>query len=76
MSVMDLMMSPMSVDKSAMGTSTANCSMATMKSERERFFEIEEYQCDILAYLKEAEVLTFCLIKKLNDRNLFIFSHQ
>lgn len=56
MSVADLL-SPMSVDKSATtSNSSADNSLLTIKSERERFYDIVEYQSDILAYLKEAEV--------------------
>lgn len=47
----------MSVDKSAAtSNSSADNSLLTVKSERERFYDIVEYQSDILAYLKEAEV--------------------
>lgn len=59
MSVTDLL-SPMSVDKSAStSNSSADNSFLTIKSERERFYDIVEYQSDILAYLKEAEVIKF-----------------
>lgn len=69
MSVTDLL-SPMSVDKSAANASSSasmssSCPAAALKSERDRFFEIEEYQHDILSYLKEAEVrfLIFFMFK-------------
>lgn len=42
--------SPMSVDKSGMITVDD-----VPRNDRERFYEVEEYQSDILAYLKEAE---------------------
>ncbi|XP_058461903.1 G2/mitotic-specific cyclin-A [Malaya genurostris] len=45
-------MSPMSVDKSV--TLLEDSSMVP-RNDRERFFEVEEYQSDILTYLKEAE---------------------
>lgn len=55
-------LSPMSIDKSAleqqlmsMGAASSS-SLEIIKSERERFYDIEEYQSDILNYLKEAEV--------------------
>uniref|UniRef100_A0A182MYT8 Uncharacterized protein n=1 Tax=Anopheles dirus TaxID=7168 RepID=A0A182MYT8_9DIPT len=44
--------SPMSVDKSA---SIIADDGLIPRNDRERFFEVEEYQEDILAYLKEAE---------------------
>lgn len=46
-------MSPMSVDKSV-ALIAADTSLVP-RNDRERFFEVEEYQVDILAYLKEAE---------------------
>ncbi|XP_062564622.1 G2/mitotic-specific cyclin-A [Armigeres subalbatus] len=44
--------SPMSVDKSVI---QVDDSSLVPRNDRERFFEVEEYQVDILAYLKEAE---------------------
>uniref|UniRef100_A0A182SS38 Cyclin N-terminal domain-containing protein n=1 Tax=Anopheles maculatus TaxID=74869 RepID=A0A182SS38_9DIPT len=44
--------SPMSIDKSA---SMINVDGPIPRNDRERFFEVEEYQEDILIYLKEAE---------------------
>lgn len=44
--------SPMSVDKSVMQVEDTSL---VPRNDRERFFEVEEYQVDILAYLKEAE---------------------
>lgn len=44
--------SPMSVDKSVI---QAVDTSLVPRNDRERFFEVEEYQEDILAYLKEAE---------------------
>lgn len=64
MSVGDLM-SPMSIDKSVieqqinMSTVASADNTLLVKSERERFYDIEEYQHDILTYLKEAEVRYF-----------------
>ncbi|XP_055631616.1 G2/mitotic-specific cyclin-A [Toxorhynchites rutilus septentrionalis] len=45
-------LSPMSVDKSVL---IAENTTLTPRNDRERFFEVEEYQTDILTYLKEAE---------------------
>lgn len=45
--------SPMSVDKSVT-LLEAELSLAP-RNDRDRFFEVEEYQSDILSYLKEAE---------------------
>ena len=61
MSVSDLL-SPMSVDKSAIQGLLNDSNI--LKIERERFFNVEEYQKDILAYLKNSEVRFFniCLI--------------
>ncbi|XP_053679647.1 G2/mitotic-specific cyclin-A [Anopheles nili] len=49
--------SPMSVDKSTtLTTATVDDVLSTIpRNDRERFFEVEEYQEDILAYLKGAE---------------------
>lgn len=47
-------LSPMSVDKSV-ALIEADSSLAVPRNDRERFFEVEEYQVDILAYLREAE---------------------
>lgn len=44
--------SPMSVDKSVIQVEDNSF---VPRNDRERFFEVEEYQADILAYLKEAE---------------------
>lgn len=44
--------SPMSVDKSVIHVEDSSL---VPRNDRERFFEVEEYQFDILAYLKEAE---------------------
>lgn len=44
--------SPMSVDKSV---ALVEDTSLVPRNDRERFFEVEEYQVDILAYLKEAE---------------------
>lgn len=44
--------SPMSVDKSVVSVEDNSI---IPRNDRERFFEVEEYQEDILAYLKEAE---------------------
>nr|XP_019556991.2 G2/mitotic-specific cyclin-A [Aedes albopictus] len=44
--------SPMSVDKSVVQVEDTSL---VPRNDRERFFEVEEYQVDILAYLKEAE---------------------
>lgn len=47
-------LSPMSVDKSV-ALIEADSSLVVPRNDRERFFEVEEYQEDILAYLREAE---------------------
>lgn len=47
-------LSPMSVDKSV-ALIEAETSLAVPRNDRERFFEVEEYQEDILLYLREAE---------------------
>lgn len=47
-------LSPMSVDKSV-ALIEAETSLAVPRNDRERFFEVEEYQVDILSYLREAE---------------------
>lgn len=47
-------LSPMSVDKSV-ALIEADTSLSAPRNDRERFFEVEEYQVDILAYLREAE---------------------
>jgi cyclin A len=44
---------PMSVDKSTMEVGTASKSV---RHDRDRFFEVVEYQKDILRYLKQIEV--------------------
>lgn len=51
-------LSPMSIDKSLLNESNALDSSMS-KCERDLFFEVKEYQADILEYLKEAEVLHF-----------------
>ena len=53
MSVGDTM-SPMSVDKSMVSEDEKSL---MPRNDRERFFEVEEYQVDILDYLKQAEQL-------------------
>lgn len=45
---------PMSVDKSAIDVELAKESI--IRNDRERFFEVVEYQKDILGYLKQTEV--------------------
>lgn len=45
---------PMSVDKSAMELGTA--SKNVIRHDRDRLFEVVEYQKDILRYLKQNEV--------------------
>lgn len=45
--------SPMSIDKSIIELDRAVTQQP--KNDRDRFFEVEEYQMDILAYLKDAE---------------------
>lgn len=55
--------SPMSVDKTASTPATAvsaadttlDQQLAAMREQRERFFDVQEYQAEILDYLKEAE---------------------
>lgn len=48
-------LTPMSVDKSVLIDETAD-KVVTTRSDRERFFDVEEYQRDILTNLKEAEL--------------------
>lgn len=48
-------MSPMSVDKSAVVIEETPEKMLIPRNDRERFFEVPHYQHDILTYLKEAE---------------------
>jgi cyclin-A len=45
---------PMSVDKSTMEVATASKSL--IRNDRDRFFEVVQYQKDILQYLKQLEV--------------------
>ncbi|XP_063696227.1 G2/mitotic-specific cyclin-A [Culicoides brevitarsis] len=49
-------MSPMSVDTSIVIPETPEKLLAIPRNDRERFFEVPQYQHDILAYLKEAEL--------------------
>lgn len=46
---------PMSVDKSVMDVESAHKSI--IRNDRDRFFEVIEYQKDILKYLKQIEVI-------------------
>lgn len=59
MSVGEYLASPMSVDKSLLDASLAASASDVVDKQmslmRERFFDVEEYQEDILEYLKEAE---------------------
>jgi predicted glycosyltransferase len=48
------MLSPMSVDKSAMIEEQIEKKLP--RTDRDRFFEVTEYQDDILTYMKDAEV--------------------
>jgi hypothetical protein len=48
------MLSPMSVDKSALIEEQVEKSLP--RTDRDRFFEVTEYQEDILTYMKDAEV--------------------
>lgn len=45
---------PMSIDKSVMDVGTAQKSL--VHNDRDRFFEVIEYQRDILRYMKKLEV--------------------
>lgn len=59
MSVVDLS-TPMSIDKSNMEMDhdhSKDTSGSSHRNERERFFEVVEYQKDILRYLKQTEVI-------------------
>jgi hypothetical protein len=47
-------MTPMSVDKSTADVEQAHKSV--IRNDRDRFFEVVEYQKDILMYLKQNEV--------------------
>lgn len=59
MSVGEFLASPMSVDKSMLDATPKNAADSTVDQQllqmRERFFDVAEYQSDILEYLKEAE---------------------
>jgi hypothetical protein len=58
------MLSPMSVDKTALVEEQIERPLP--RTDRDRFFEVEDYQEDILTYMKEAEVgcvCFFCLFK-------------
>lgn len=62
MSVGEFLASPMSVDKSMLDATPKNASSDEasivdkhLLQMRERFFDVAEYQADILEYLKEAE---------------------
>lgn len=46
---------PMSVDKSCL---EADANKSAIRNDRDRFFEVVEYQKDILKYLKKLEVGT------------------
>lgn len=70
---------PMSVDKSTMEVATASKSL--IRNDRDRFFEVVEYQKDILQYLKQLEVsfdfipaLDVCSM--LSNRYSEIFDHE
>lgn len=54
MSVTDVL-SPMSVDKSMLNQSISNMSFVR-SNEADRYFEMHDYQIDVLEYLREAEV--------------------
>lgn len=56
MSVTDAL-SPMSVDKSMLNQSISNMSFVRA-NEIDRYFEMIDYQIDVLDYLREAEVKT------------------
>ena len=59
MSVIDVS-TPMSIDKSNMEMDhdhSKDTSGSSHRNERERFFEVVEYQKDILQYLKQTEVI-------------------
>lgn len=50
-------LSPMSIDKSIINITDETSDKITVpRNDRERFFEVEEYQKDILCYLKESEL--------------------
>uniref|UniRef100_A0A336KBB0 CSON003900 protein n=1 Tax=Culicoides sonorensis TaxID=179676 RepID=A0A336KBB0_CULSO len=59
-------MSPMSVDKSLVIEEQIE-KMSVPRNDRERFFEVEEYQKDILSYLRDAE-LKMATFKIFEDR--------
>lgn len=60
MSVEPLSGTPMSVDKSVMEAGQMHKTQAIM-NDRDRFFDVAEYQMDILKYLKIVEVIFFAL---------------
>lgn len=67
MSVADISGTPMSVDKTSLDDEQIQKAL-TIKNDRDRFFDVCEYQQDILKYLKATEVeicaqiLTFLLL--------------
>lgn len=62
---------PMSVDKSTMEVDLTQKSL--IRNDRDRFFEVVEYQKDILQYLKQLEVSSKCFrsLKRLYDRKFY-----
>lgn len=59
MSVAETVGTPMSVDKTSLDDDQK---ALAIKNDRERFFEVAEYQKDILKYLKTTEVKNFYII--------------
>lgn len=62
---------PMSIDKSVMDVEVANKS--TIRNDRDRFFDVIEYQKDILQYLKQNEVSRWNIGKSNLCRNFLNF---
>lgn len=61
MSVGSDFQSPMSIDQLSKSTmsvtnATLDAQLDAMREQRERFFEVKEYQAEILEYLREAEL--------------------
>lgn len=50
--------SPMSIEKSETKKTDENAVTVAIKSNRDHFFEMEDYRADIYKYLREREVCT------------------
>jgi hypothetical protein len=69
MSVAEMGLTPMSVDKSGLANEYAQ-KIATIRSERDNFFEVTEYQQDIIKYLKTVEVNKVLFLNKNNIKHV------